>query len=65
MTDEATTRNVRLVSLNSANDDMQAGFNRNLAVVIGIDAYTAGIPQRTTAVNNAARPAHTEDEADP
>ena len=55
MTDEATTRNVRLVSLNSANDDMQAGFNRNLAVVIGIDAYTGGIPRLTTAVNDAAR----------
>lgn len=40
-------------------------FTHPLAILIGIDAYTAGIPQRTTAVNNAARPAHTEDEADP
>ncbi len=33
----------------------QPQFNHNLAVVIGIDAYTGGIPRLTTAVNDAAR----------
>lgn len=33
----------------------QVQFRRNLAVVIGIDAYTGGIPRLTTAVNDAAR----------
>ncbi|MBM4461293.1 MAG: caspase family protein [Chloroflexi bacterium] len=40
-------------------------FTHSLAVLIGIDAYTGGIPRLTTAVNDATRLAHTEDEARP
>ena len=40
-------------------------FTHSLAVVIGTDAYANGIPPLTTAVNDAARPARTADEAHP
>lgn len=40
-------------------------FTRSLAVIIGIDAYANGIPRLTTAVNDAARLAHTQDEIHP
>ncbi len=40
-------------------------FTHSLAILIGIDAYTGGIPPLTTAVNDDARPAHTEGEARP
>jgi hypothetical protein len=42
-----------------------ADFTHSLALVIGIDAYDHGIPRLTTAVNDAARLAHTADEARP
>lgn len=56
MTDEATTRNVLPGPLNDADDDIQAGFNRSLAVVIGIDGYDQypyGIPRVQTPVGDA------------
>jgi len=40
-------------------------FAHSLAILIGIDAYGSGIPRLTTAVNDATRLAHTEDEARP
>lgn len=40
-------------------------FTHSLAVIIGIDAYSGGIPCLTTAVNDTARLAHTRDEIHP
>lgn len=39
-------------------------FTHSLALVIGINVYGGGIPLKTTAANDAARLAHTRDEAD-
>lgn len=40
-------------------------FTHSLAILIGIDAYTGGIPPLTTAVNDAVRLAHTQVEIHP
>jgi len=40
-------------------------LTHSLAVVIGINANGNGIPRLTTAVNDAARLAHTRDEVHP
>lgn len=41
-----------------SNISQSSEFNRNIAVVIGIDQYTNGIPPLTTAVNDAHRLAY-------